>query len=58
MANAGETGMSTILEILSLICHVTVSGNQFVMFLRFGVVPADIYLRNDEGERLRGGGGH
>lgn len=39
MANAGEARMSIIFDMLSLICHVNVSGNQFVMFLRLGVVP-------------------
>lgn len=54
MANAGETGMSTILDRVNLIWHVNVSGNQFVMFVRFGVIPGIIYLCDDESQRLWG----
>lgn len=38
MAKAGKTGVSTILDILSLLWHVNVSLNPCALFMSFGVV--------------------
>lgn len=48
MTNVGKTGMNIILNLLSFICHVNVSSNQFIMFIRRLEVCSCVIVRKRE----------